>query len=233
MPSSKNWFTDQFLTPVVAIFLLILLFVTGFASVNYYRSQVQNRNEAQQTKLNLGDTSKLFKSDIDRQRFNQFIGLNEYGKAFIFLSGEYSGAPSNDKREALIKIADFIKANLPDQAKNTDLMIPCRDETCGAVFAYSDKLTQLKNALAGNESLDKILKESLLQNIENASLAAGKGNKDSEFNSLLTVFYRLRREWQSTSNVTFRELSQQTLLVLEETHKDLYDLVKAKGQLNL
>ena len=236
----KNWFSDRLLISAVAIFLLVILFFIGFSGSGKLNLQkilkqqeLEKKQQVQTTAPDFGDTSKLFKSDIDRQRFDQFIDSSEYGKAFIFLSGEYSGSLSNDKREVLIKIADFIKANLSDQAKDTDLTIPCREETCGAVFAYSEKLIELKNTVKDDISLEKLLKDELLHNIENASLAAGEGNQILEFNSLLNVFFKLRKEWQASGNEEFKNLAQKTLLVLEQVHKELYEFAKEKGQLNL
>ena len=235
--TTKNWFSEWLLIPTVAILLLIVLFFIGFSGssgkLNLQKilkpHDAQNGQQEQGVTFDLGDTIKLFESDVDKDRFDEFISSKQFAKAFIFLSGEYSSTPSNDKRETLIKLADYVRANFEEQVKDTDLTIPCREESCGAVFAYSDKLSRLKNAISGNDYLDDTLKENLSQNIDNASLAAGKGYKDSEFNSLLTVFYSLRKEWQATGNEDYKKLAQQTLLVLEEAHKDLYDLVEEKG----
>ena len=227
---SKIWFSDRLLLLVSAIFLLILILFFGLSPLG--KKAIKNIfNQTSSEKIGL-NSSNIFKNSYDKEKFDQFIASNQLSKAFLFLSSVYDQSPSDDKRKALIKLADYIKSQFPDEAKDTDLTVPCREESCGAIYKYTDDLAYLKKNIE-ESAIDQPLKKVLEQNVENAAIAASEKNKSSGFNSLLSLFYSLRAEWQSNKKIEVKNLAQQTLSALEKIDKQLYDFSSKKGLLNL
>ncbi|OGD90993.1 hypothetical protein A3D07_01255 [Candidatus Curtissbacteria bacterium RIFCSPHIGHO2_02_FULL_42_15] len=145
-----------------------------------------------------------------------------FQKALFTLSADYNRAPSSQKREFLIKLAAFIKTNYPEYSQSVDFEIPCRQTSCGAVFSYSEGLAQIKSGVEAGENLNPQLKEAILINLENAALAAGKGDNKQEFTALTSVFGTLKGEWQRSQDENIKILAEKTLALMKEVDTQSY-----------
>lgn len=234
LPPPRSWFTDRLLAPVVALFLLILVLFVGFSTPG--RSSLEKifkQQHGQTEKLDFGDTSKLFDNLADKDTFDQFIASNQLIKAFTFLSGRYEQSPSNEKRDVLVKLADYIRARLSGEAKDIDLTIPCREQSCGYISSYTIDMSSLKQMISKEEVLTDQQKSSLLFSLENAAFANQKNDKVAEFNDLFSVFQNLRYFWQLNKNDDIRNIALATLNVIKKTTPDYYESALSQGLLNL
>ena len=226
-----KWFTDRLLLLAVTIFLLVLLFVIGFSGQG--KSALRGVLDGGKQSLDLGDTSDLFQSQLDSEKFDNFLASRELGKAFVYLSDEYNRSPSDDKRKALIKLADSIKRGFPDQKEGLDLSIPCREESCGVVINYTTDISSLKEDISKASVLTDQQKKSVLFSLGNAALAKGNEDEKAEFNDLFSAFQQIRYFWQLNKNESIRNLALDTLNVMEKVTPDYYRAALNQGLLSL
>lgn len=225
-----KWFTDRLLLLVASVFLLILLFVIGLSGPG--KNALREIFNVQQQNLGLGNASKLFENSLDSERFNEFMSSDELAKAFIYLSDEYNRSPSNNKREALIKLADYMQMNLPDQAKLVNLDIPCRQKSCGTVTNYTDDLLNIKKGVDSLNSADESEKQAILFNIENAAVSNGKDG-DDYFNNLNSIFQKLRDIWEREKDVGAKNLAASVLELMQQASPEHYELLLKNNSLTL
>ena len=149
------------------------------------------------------------------------------------MSGEYDSSPSNRKRDALIKLASYIKANIVDQTKAVDLTIPCREESCGAKLHYPNELLEIKQKVENDPVFAKTEKEVILINLENAAIAFGANNKDEEFNKLLIIFQDVKDVLKRTGSASVRELASKLQNLMKQINPEVYGSASQSGILEL
>ena len=197
----------------------------------------------QSTPTLLLEAQKLtFESESDRERFQEFLSLGlksgdrrqalaNLNKAFSYLSLNYKLRPSNDKREILEKLAQYIEQAFPEETNGQSFQIPCKEEACGAVFVYSPELLTIKDQVSNNPRIEQSVKDAILLNLENAALAAGADNASAQFNTLSGVFQNLRESWKETKDDNTRETAEQILALMEKIDSGLYQQLVKTGYL--
>lgn len=229
-----DWFSQLFLPLTATIILLVVSFFFGLLP-----SPLQTR----QLIVDLPKADGLFVARSDNERFNELVASGLQSKerakswdllltAFESLSTDYSIEPSSDKRAALAKLAQYLQVNFPNEAANASIIVPCREQSCGAKFSYSEELLAIKNGLESS-SIGQPAKDTILYNLNNVALAAGSGNKNAQFNSLGSVFQSLRNEWQELQDEDIKKLAEQTLTLMVKTEPTLYQAASKLKTVNL
>ena len=217
-----DWLKDHLLPSVVLIFLIVIFFLFG---------TFDKQPKSEQIIDDLINKGVVFENTNDEARFKEFLGngiragSGGYGnlmKAFIYLSGEYTRSPTSEKRETLSGLAQYISKNFTKEAEAADLTIPCREAACGAVFIYSADLEKIKQQVFESKVLNNLEKQAILVNLENAALAAGKGDKAGEFNGLSIAFQNLKNIWQIDKEENVKALAESLLGLMEKTNPDYY-----------
>ncbi|OGD84765.1 hypothetical protein A2165_04395 [Candidatus Curtissbacteria bacterium RBG_13_40_7] len=209
-----------FLLSCVAIFLLIAIFFLS---------------QKIPSKLVINPDDIVFANSYDKERFVELVNLGlttkdenqavDYlYKAFLSLSSDYNFQPTNVKREALINLSNYLKDTYPNKAGQYTLSVPCREEACGAVFMYSNNLAKIRDKIQDDRSMESLVKESVLINLENAALAAGQGDTEQEFSGLSSAFFNLRNSWQQSGIDGHRALAEEILIIMRETLPTDYEL---------
>lgn len=137
-------------------------------------------------------------------------------KAFLTLSVDYNSQPAEDKRQLLAKLNDYLYKNFPQQVKEAKIAVPCREESCGVVFDYSNDLLAVKGMI-DNLKIDDLAKKSLLHNLDNTAMAAGSNDINSEFNSLNALFFDLKSVWDRQKDDSIKVVAQAVVSELEKT----------------
>ena len=145
-----------------------------------------------------------------------------YQKAIYVLSADYNFSPSTQKRDFIKNLAVFVKYSFSQEVRTMEFEIPCREESCGAVFSYSKGLSEIKSEVADNQNLNPELRQMILVNLEVVALAAGQNNTSHEFNTLFSVFDALKDEWHRTENTEFKLLAEKTLGLMKEMDSSSY-----------
>ena len=151
---------------------------------------------------------------------DQSQAVKYYQKAFFVLTGDYNHSPSIEKRKFMETLAAYIRSNFPQETQNIYFDIPCREESCGAVFSYSKGLSEIKSEVADNQNLNPELRQMILINLEDAASAAGKNDRQQEFNALTSAFTTLRTEWRRTEKIDIKLLAEKTLALIKEIAPD-------------
>lgn len=230
---SRSFFL--YLVACVTIVALITIFFIGTGRL---------QKVPEKSKESFLAAASLFENVYDGQRYQEFIGkgtqnkdtilaFDNLVKAFSYLSTEYIRAPSPEKRQVLLSLAAHIKIKFPEGAEAVDLTVPCRQESCGAGFSYSDELKEIKSRVESETALTDIEKEAILTNLKNAALAAGKGDKEDEFNSLSIAFQSLKNIWQINRQESIKELAERLLVLMEKNNPDFYKLGVEVGTFKL
>lgn len=207
---------------VLIILLAILLFIVASSVyLLFFRSDKTKPSVTPKT------TSKTAPSSSWESMHNTYLDLAEkasdpkqslsyYQKAFLALSADYNTNPTSQKRKSLESLAKIIQAKFPDQTKFISLDIPCREKECGAVFEYSEKLSEIRNDIQNNKKMDSEVRKVLLLNLENAALAAGKNNTETQLNILTSIYTNLQIEWQRTDDKSIEAIAQKVSALLDE-----------------
>ena len=164
---------------------------------------------------------------------DQNQAVKYYQKAFFVLTADYNQSPSLEKRRFMENLADFIRSNYPQEASNMNFDIPCREESCDAVFEYSQGLSEMRLEIEENESLNGELRQMILVNLEVAALAAGQNNTGHEFNTLFSVFDALKDEWHRTENTELKLLAEKTLALMKDVDAGSYQASEEIGLFEL
>lgn len=186
----------------------------------------------------------VFTTPSDKARFEELINLGLSTKdkgqvsnylitAFLSLSSEYNSNPSPDKRQTLSKLADYLNKNFPDKAKRANVSVPCKEESCGAIFSYSPELSAIKNQVNATPKIDQQIKNVINLNLENTALAAGSNNPVGQFNSLSAAFYNLKIGWQNTKDKNIKESAEQILALMKQLDSTRYQLTANSGVFEL
>ena len=182
----------------------------------------------------------VFSSPSQETKYNGYVNtaksstdqnqaVKYYQKAFFVLTADYNRSPSVEKRKFMESMAAFIKSSYPQEASNMNFDIPCREESCNAVFEYSQGLSEMRSEVEKNESLNSELRQMILANLEVAALAAGQNNTRHEFNTLFSVFDALRDEWRRTENAELKLLAEKTLVLMKDVDKSSYQASEESG----
>ncbi|OGD89056.1 hypothetical protein A3J17_02505 [Candidatus Curtissbacteria bacterium RIFCSPLOWO2_02_FULL_40_11] len=152
-------------------------------------------------------------------------------KAFLTLSNDYLSNPSTEKRQALLKLAEYLENNLPETkiTKASVADIPCKDKSCGGILNYSDELLAIKNQVETNDAIDQFAKKVILSNLEGAAWAAGSDDTTGQFNSLSSVFQDLRDVWRRNNDESLKALAEQTLALMEKANPSYFQLESKAG----
>ena len=122
----------------------------------------------------------------------------------------------------LANLAVYLHKNFPEDAQAANIAVSCREAACGAVFVYSADLEKIKQQVFESEVLNNLEREATLQNIENAALAAGKGDSNLQLNSLSATFQNLRDVWRSSGDESVKKLAEDVLALIEKTNSAFY-----------
>src|SRR3989344_968852 len=227
---SKSFFL--FIVASTAIIGLVAIFFLGFPSARTEVNQVR-QNLVGVPKLNL--QSPNFEDESGKLRFEEFINkaqelknskeaAENYVKAFIFLSDEYNRSPSGEKRDALVKISEYLKKYFDKESQEAKLEVPCREEVCGAKFTYSDDLSSLKKLVESQKDLSSLQREILVKSLDDVALAEGSGRRSVALNGLSAVFQSLRNSWQQTNKPSIKVLAQKVLDLIQKTDANFYEI---------
>ena len=129
----------------------------------------------------------------------------------------------------LDKIADYLKQEFPQGKNNYGLVIPCKEEACGAVARYTPELEDLRRRAEDNPVLTDEIKSSFLVNLDNAAFAFGKDNEDGVFAGLNAAFITVRYAWKTSNDTSLEELAKDTLALMEKTDPDTFRSGQEKG----
>ena len=173
----------------------------------------------------------VFSSPSQETKYNGYVNtaksstdqnqaVKYYQKAFFVLTADYNRSPSVEKRKFMENLAAYIRSNFPQETQNIYFDIPCREESCGAVFSYSKGLSEIKSEVADNQNLNPELRQMILINLEDAASAAGKNDRQQEFNALTSAFTTLRTEWRRTEKIDIKLLAEKTLALIKEIAPD-------------
>ncbi len=211
-----------FLSSVASVFLTVQFFISDLdikPSVPAYRFETQNL---------------IFTNQYEKERFEELLGeamaaqdekmiISSLTFAFLTLSSDYTRQPSSEKRQVLIQIVQYLKIRFPHEADNIDLFVPCREESCGAVFSYSDELTEIKNFVNTSSAIEDNVRRSILLSLDNAVLAAGSNKTVQEFNSLSSAFQDLKVIWKQSEDPKVKEVAEKVLTLMKKVDIHLYE----------
>lgn len=228
-----DWLKDHLLPSVVLIFSIVIFFLFGTFSQQPKTKQVIDA---------LVTEGIAFEEVYDEARFKEFLedgikagssGYENLMKAFVYLSSEYTKSPTSEKRETLLKLSQYISKNFPKEAEAANLEVPCREGSCGAKFVYSNELSDIKTRVEDENKLSQIEKKVILINLEDAAIAASKGDKTSEFNNLSTAFQSLRDIWRVNKDTNIEKLAEDLLTLMREIDEVQYQFGIQRGYLIL
>lgn len=218
-PQKELWFKKIF--PLLLLLALVVLVVLGVffyyqskvgSKVKYY-SSVEFSNQAQQVQY-----VSFIKSGFGKGSG----GFEDLNKAFVTLNFEYLTSPSSEKRERLLALSHYLLQKYPADVKKTDLTVPCREQSCGAVALYSTELADIRDRIDGSSLIGENDKKKMLFALESVAFAAGEGNGERERSSLSGVFFDLKRSWEKTGDEEIKKLAEDTVAVLKSIDSDKY-----------
>lgn len=217
----------------VVVFLLILFFAFGddFGRRNMVMSNLAYKANFSFSSEQLKDRYQNLINEADatvdkKKRFE--ILLN----AFSLLQIDYSANPTKEKRAELSRINDLLYKEFPAEAKSSGISVPCLEESCGAKPSYSKGLEDIVTKIQ-NLKLDDGVKQTLVENLRNASQGAGSDNKQGEFSALYADFQILRTEWQESQAADVKNLIDDVLALMKTLDSASYDQMSRLDLLKL
>lgn len=217
-------FSDHFfltLLSVVLILAVVVFFLDPAGSNQGLPGKISLPESVTSVKLSDSLTQANYNSsikgfDLSYPNYNSLLLVN----SFWILSMDYSNLPTGPKWQGMEAIYKILQKHFPKQFSESQLVLTCRDETCGISTTLTPSLELLKKQIETDPTLRQGQKASFVRQIANANVARQQKNSAWEFNSLFSIYNEISTE--STRSASLDGLGQSLLALLKSANAELF-----------